>query len=127
MSKLFNDTRIYLKDSDKVRLADYRARIVRETNPREPCDNEDLVFEKAKSIEDVPNDALKAWQFNPTGEWFSQQLIAARRWSARIQATGLRKSLKSLLRLKDVSTETGGMVMYMATSLRSGMLSVVNG
>ena len=30
MSKLFNSTRIYLKDSDKARLADYRARIVRE-------------------------------------------------------------------------------------------------
>jgi len=72
MSKLFteNPPKIYLKDSDKVRLADYRARIVKETDPREPCDNEDLVFEKAKSIEDVPNDALKAWQFNPTGEWF---------------------------------------------------------
>lgn len=70
MAKLFNDPRIYLKDSDKVRLADYRARIVRETNPREPCDNEDLVFEKAKKLEDVPNDALKAWQFSPTGIWF---------------------------------------------------------
>ena len=44
MSKLFNDARIYLKDSDKVRLADYRARIVRESNPREPCVNEDLLF-----------------------------------------------------------------------------------
>ena len=62
--------KIYLKDSDKARLADVRVRIVREIDPREPCDNEDLVFEKAKSIEDVPNDALKAWQFNPTGEWF---------------------------------------------------------
>ena len=28
MSKLFNDTRIYLKDSDKVLLADCRARIM---------------------------------------------------------------------------------------------------
>ena len=63
MSKLFNDTRIYLKDSDKVRLADYRARIVRESNPREPCDNEDLVFEKADGK--VPHDAIYSWYFAP--------------------------------------------------------------
>ena len=44
-----NPIKIYLKDSDKARLADYRARIVRETSPLEPCDNEDLVFEKAGS------------------------------------------------------------------------------
>ena len=30
MNKRFNDTRIYLKDSDKARLANCRARIVRE-------------------------------------------------------------------------------------------------
>ena len=36
MSKLFieNPPKIYLKGSDKVRLADYRARIVKETNSR---------------------------------------------------------------------------------------------
>lgn len=73
MSKMFNDTRIYLKDSDKARLADYRARIVRETNPREPCDNEDLVFEKAESKDSIPEDALYSWKFQPYGQdciWF---------------------------------------------------------
>ena len=68
MSKLPNDTRIYLKDSDKVRLADCRARIVRESNPREPNLNEDLVFEKATG--DIPADALYKWCFVPTGAWF---------------------------------------------------------
>ena len=62
--------KIYLKDSDKVRLADYRARIVRETNPREPCDNEDLVFEKVENKEDIPKDALYSWYFAPMNVWF---------------------------------------------------------
>ena len=74
MSKLFNDTRIYLKDSDKVRLADYRARIVRETDPREPCDNEDLVFEKAEDESLIPKNALHKWKFDCNYEhepiWF---------------------------------------------------------
>ena len=73
MAKLFNDPRIYLKNSDKVRLADYRARIVRETNPREPCDNEDLVFEKADSKDDINSNALMSWKFQPYGQdyiWF---------------------------------------------------------
>ena len=63
MSKLFieNPPKIYLKNSDKVRLADYRARIVKETNPREPCDNEDLVFVKAYSQDDIPEDAIYTW------------------------------------------------------------------
>ena len=70
MSKLFteNPPKIYLKDSDKVRLADYRARIVRETNPREPCDNEDLVFEKADG--EVPAEAIYTWYFAPMGVTF---------------------------------------------------------
>ena len=68
MSKLFNDTRIYLKDSDKVRLADCRARIVREMNPHEPCDNEDLVFEKADG--EVPAEAIYTWYFAPMGVTF---------------------------------------------------------
>ena len=73
MSKLFNDTRIYLKASDKVRMADYRARIVRETSPREPCDNEDLVFEKAEDEDHIPENALYKWKFQPYGHesiWF---------------------------------------------------------
>lgn len=74
MAKLFNDTRIYLKDSDKVRLADYRARIVRETDPREPCDNEDLVFEKAEDESLIPKNALYKWKFDCNHEhepiWF---------------------------------------------------------
>jgi hypothetical protein len=73
MTKLFNDPRIYLKDSDKVRLADYRARIVRETDPREPCDNEDLVFEKVEDEALIPENALYKWKFQPYGHeciWF---------------------------------------------------------
>ena len=72
MAKLFNDTRIYLKDSDKVRLADYRARIVRETTPREPCDNEDLVFEKAEDESLIPANALFKWNILLPGcrQWF---------------------------------------------------------
>ena len=73
MAKLFNDPRIYLKASDKVRMADYRARIVRETNPREPCDNEDLVFEKAEDESLIPTNALYKWKFQPYGHeciWF---------------------------------------------------------
>ena len=74
MSKLFNDTRIYLKDSDKVRLADYRARIVREIDPREPCDNEDLVFRKVEDEHLIPAKALYKWKFDCNFEhepiWF---------------------------------------------------------
>ena len=72
MSKLFNDTRIYLKASDKVRLADYRARIVRETSPREPCDNEDLVFEKAEDESLIPSSSLFKWNIEMADgpQWF---------------------------------------------------------
>lgn len=76
MSKLFteNPPKIYLKDSDKVRLADYRARIVKETDPREPCDNEDLVFEKAEDESLIPANALHKWKFDCNHEhepiWF---------------------------------------------------------
>ena len=72
MAKLFNDTRIYLKDSDKVRLADYRARIVRETSPREPCDNEDLVFEKAEDESLIPSSSLFKWNIEMADgpQWF---------------------------------------------------------
>ena len=76
MSKLFteNPPKIYLKDSDKVRMADYRARIVRETDPREPCDNEDLVFEKAEDESLIPKNALYKWKFDCNHEhepiWF---------------------------------------------------------
>lgn len=74
MSKPSNDIRIYLKASDKARLADYRARIVRETSPREPCDNEDLVFEKAEDEDHIPENALYKWKFDCNHEhepiWF---------------------------------------------------------
>ena len=70
----FNDPRIYLKDSDRVRLADYRARIVRETDPREPCDNEDLVFRKVEDEHLIPANALYKWKFDCNYEhepiWF---------------------------------------------------------
>lgn len=66
--------KIYLKDSDKARLANRRLRIVRETNPREPCDNEDLVFEKAEDESLIPANALLKWKFDCNHEhkpiWF---------------------------------------------------------
>ena len=62
--------KIYLKDSDRARLANKRIRIVRETSPLEPCDNEDLVFEKAESFNDIPNNKLKTWYFAPLDMWF---------------------------------------------------------
>lgn len=55
---------IYLKESDKARLADMRVRIVYDAPAQEPCDHEDLVFEKAKSKDDIPADALMTWKFN---------------------------------------------------------------
>lgn len=73
MNKLFDNLKIYLKDSDKVRLADYRARIVRDPDPREPCDNEDLVFEWAEDEALIPENALYKWKFQPYGHeciWF---------------------------------------------------------
>ena len=76
MSKFFieHPPKIYLKDSDKVRLADYRVRIVKENNPLEPCDNEDLVFEKAEDESLIPTDALHKWKFDCNHEhepiWF---------------------------------------------------------
>ena len=60
--------KIYLKDSDKARLADVRVRIVQDTDPREPCDNEDLVFEKADGK--VPAEAIHTWYFAPMGITF---------------------------------------------------------
>ena len=54
--RLFSD----LKESDKVRLADYRARIVKESDPREPCDHEDLVFEKAEDESLIPASHFRA-------------------------------------------------------------------
>ena len=66
--------KIYLKDSSKARLADVRARIVREVSPLEPCDYEDLVFEKAEDKSCIPENALMKWKFDCNGEhepmWF---------------------------------------------------------
>lgn len=70
MSKLFNDTRIYLKDSDKVRLADYRARIVRETCPHRPDEYQDLVFVSDKKEKFIPEKVLMSWGLFPTQETF---------------------------------------------------------
>jgi hypothetical protein len=61
MAKLFNDSRIYFKDSDRVRLADYRARIVRESNPRRPDEHEDLVFVSDKKETYVPENVLMSY------------------------------------------------------------------
>ena len=71
MSKLFieNPPKIYLKDSDKARLADCRARIVKETYPNEPCVNEDLVFEKAEDESSIPANALMKWKFDCNHEY----------------------------------------------------------
>lgn len=61
MAKQFNDFRIYLKDSDKVRLADCRARIIRESNPRRPDEHEDLVFVSDKKETFVPENVLMSY------------------------------------------------------------------
>ncbi len=65
-TKLFakNPPKIYLKSSDKARLADVRARIVKESDPLEPCRNEDLVFEKAEDESLIPANALHKWKFD---------------------------------------------------------------
>lgn len=70
MSK-FN-SKIYLKDSDKARLANKRVRIVQEMDTREPCDNEDLVFEKAEDESLIPANALFKWSIEMTDgpQWF---------------------------------------------------------
>lgn len=60
--------KIYLKDSDVPRLADERIRIVREEAPREPCDNEDLVFERVFDESEIPTNALFMWDFQPIGK-----------------------------------------------------------
>lgn len=70
----FNNLRIYLKESDKVRLADYRARIVKESNPLEPRFHEDLVFTVAEDESLIPANALLKWKFDCNHEhepiWF---------------------------------------------------------
>jgi len=69
-----NPVKIYLKDSDKARLAVVRIRIVREYNPLEPCDNEDLVFKKVEDEHLIPANALMKWKFDFNNErepiWF---------------------------------------------------------
>ena len=72
MSKQFAEdpVKIYLKDSDKVKLADWRVRIVRETDPRSPEDNEDLVFVRVSGKDNVPKNAIYTWQFSPNGGWY---------------------------------------------------------
>lgn len=67
-----SNLKIYLKDSDKSRLADKRIRIIRESNPLEPCRNEDLVFEKADDESLIPADALFKWCIDmvPSKWWF---------------------------------------------------------
>ena len=66
--------RIYLKESDRVRLADCRIRIVKESDPLEPCRNEDLVFEKVEDEHLIPTNALMKWKFDCNYErepmWF---------------------------------------------------------
>lgn len=69
MSKI----KIYLKDSDKVRLADVRCRIVRESNPRSPAENEDLVFEKASHKEDIPKNALFTWKLDAPKKYWGHE------------------------------------------------------
>ena len=60
--------KIFLENSDKARLADNRVRIVRESNPREPQYNEDLVFVVAEDKTSIPKNALYTWQFDCNGE-----------------------------------------------------------
>ncbi len=79
-----NPIKIYLKDSDKVRLADRRVRIVRESDPREPCDNEDLVFEKAEDESLIPSSSLFKWNIEMADgrQWFFTTAKRCRRMVA---------------------------------------------
>lgn len=66
-----SNLKIYLKDSDKSRLADKRVRIIKESDPLEPCRNEDLVFEKADDESLIPADALFKWYIDMVpGKWW---------------------------------------------------------
>lgn len=69
-----DNIRIYLKESDVPHLAKKRIRIIKEVAPREPCDNEDLVFVKAEDESLIPENALYKWKFNCNYEhepiWF---------------------------------------------------------
>ena len=66
-----DNIRIYLKESDVPHLAKKRIRIIREVNPHEPCDNEDLVFKKASDESLIPANALFKWSIEmPNGTWW---------------------------------------------------------
>lgn len=60
--------KFFLESSTTARLADNRVRIVRESNPREPQFNEDLVFAVATSKKSIPEDSLYTWQFDFDGK-----------------------------------------------------------
>ena len=60
--------KFFLESSTTARLADNRVRIVRESNPREPRYNEDLVFAVADDKTSIPKDAIYTWQFDCNGE-----------------------------------------------------------
>ena len=66
--------KIFLKESDVARLADVRCMIVKESDPLEPCDNEDLVFRKVEDEHLIPANALYKWKFDCNFEhepiWF---------------------------------------------------------
>ena len=104
MSKLFTDPRIYLKESDKVRLADYRARIVRESDPREPCDHEDLVFEKAEDESLIPANALLKWKFDCNHEhepiWFFTTAERCKRMVSENPSYWTKKKLEEFARIE---------------------------
>ena len=59
-----NNIKIYLKESDKARLANVRIRIVRENSPRQPDKNEDLVFVKVDNESDIPENSIYHWHLN---------------------------------------------------------------
>ena len=104
MSKLFTDPRIYLKESDKVRLADYRARIVRESDPCEPCDHEDLVFEKAEDESLIPANALLKWKFDCNHEhepiWFFTTAERCKRMVSENPSYWTKKKLEEFARIE---------------------------
>ena len=100
----FNDPRIYLKESDRVRLADWRARIVRESNPQEPCDHEDLVFEKAEDESLIPANALLKWKFDCNHEhepiWFFTTAERCKRMVSEDPSCWTKKKLEEFARIE---------------------------
>ena len=104
VAKMMRFIKIYLKDSDKARLANKRVRIVRESDPREPCDNEDLVFEKAEDESLIPANALMKWKFDCNNEhepiWFFTTAERCKKMVSEDPSYWTKKKLEKFARIE---------------------------